>query len=303
MTLPASIHVAPAQGTDEEAVLVLVLLGACQVADTGRSDRELFDVLEEWGQPGVEIERDAWIARDAGGDAIGYAFVHGGRAEVRVHPRSRLIGLGTHLRRLVEERATEQGERELLQVVAGGNRQAERLLERSGYVPVHHAWRMERPLDVEPASPKWPRGVAAQPFRGDGDAAAVLALLERSAARTPDGLPLALDRFHAEHLSDERIDPELCVLAYRRDTLVGAAISETWDDSDGTIVQLAVDPGSRNKGVGRALLLASFERLRSRGLNAAVLQLGADDAQEPSLPAIVGMRPVWRQTSWRKRLF
>jgi GNAT superfamily N-acetyltransferase len=303
MELPGSIHVERPHGTDAEAVLVLVLLTACQTADTGRSDCELADVLEQWDQDGVVLERDAWIARDAGGDAVGYAFVHGGRAEVQIHPRARGVGLGAHLRKLVESRAAEQGTRELVQVVRGGSRPADRQLERTGYVPIHHAWRMERPLDVAPAAPHWPRGIAARTFDGDGDGAAVLALLERSAARGSDGSPLALDRFHDEHLAEDRLDPGLCVLAYRRDRLVGAAICETWDEVDGTIAQLAVDPRERSRGIGRALLLAAFERLRERGLNAAVLQAGSDEGREPPLYAAAGMRPVWRETSWRKHLF
>lgn len=303
MTLPASIELTRPSGSDTEAVLVLVLLTACQVADSGRSDCELADVQEQWAQPGVDLALDGWIARDAGGDAIGYAFVHDGDAQVRVHPRSRGLGLGDELRRLVEARALERGARELVQEVTGGHRPAERLLERTGYVPVHHRWRMERPLDVPPPPAAWPSGVAAHPFRGDGDGAAVLALLERSTARLPDGQLLTLHAFHAEHLADDRVDPELCVLAYERDQLVGAAIGETWDDSDGSIVQLVVDPAERGRGIGRALLLSSFERMRERGLHVAVLHVGSREPTAPPLYEAVGMRPAWRRTRWRKRLF
>ncbi|MGB2712454.1 MAG: hypothetical protein WBC33_13180, partial [Conexibacter sp.] len=94
MTLPAGIQLRAPGGSDAEAVLVLMLLTACQVADTGRSDRELADVMEQWGQEGVDLARDAWLARDAGGDAVGYAFVHERRGEVWVHPRARGRGLG-----------------------------------------------------------------------------------------------------------------------------------------------------------------------------------------------------------------
>ncbi|MGB2712349.1 MAG: GNAT family N-acetyltransferase, partial [Conexibacter sp.] len=169
------------------------------------------------------------------------------------------------------------------------------------YEPVRHVWRMERPLAVAPPAPAWPSGVTAQPLRGDGDAAEVLALLERSSATLPDGWPLRLDRFHAEHLADELVDPQLCVLAYQRERLVGAAICETWDDSDGSIVQLAVDPAERERGIGHALLLAALARMREHGLETAVLHVGSGDATPPALFADVGMRPAWRQTSWVKR--
>ncbi len=304
MALPARTQLNRPVGSDAEAVLVLVLQTACQVADTGRSDRELADVLEDWGQEGIDLSRDAWLALDAGGDAIGYAIVFDGEAEICVHPRARGVGLGAQLLEAVDARAAEVGMHSLLQVVAGGNRPAERLLEGAGYVPVHHTWRMERPLDVAPTPPRWPSGITAHVLRGDGDgdAAEVLALLERSDALDADGQRLALDVFHDEHLTHELLDPELCVLAHRRDRLVGAAICETWDESDGSIVQIVVDPAERGQGIGRALLVASFVRLREYGLGTAVLRVGARDATVPPLFASVGMRPVWRQTSWVKRL-
>lgn len=302
MTLPANIRLRHPDGSGEDAVLVLVLLTACQVADTGRSDRELVDVQEQWRADGVELAQDAWIALDVADDAVGYAFVHEGRAEVCVHPRARGLGIGRHLRELVEGRASETRFETIAQHVTGGNRPAERLLERAGYAPVHHAWRMERPLDVAPVAARWPSGVAVHEPQDDRDAAEVLALLERSGAQLPDGRPLPLDRFYDEHLAEDRRDPELCVLAERRHRLRGAAICETWDDSHGSIVQLAIDPEERDDELGRALLLDALARLRERGLDTAVLHVGADHATPPALLADVGMRPVWRQTTWRKLL-
>lgn len=302
MALPAGVLLRHPSGTDEDAVLVLVLSTACQVADTGRSDRELADVIEDWQRPGVDPAKDVWIAQDGGGEALGYAFVAPPYAEVRVHPRARGRGLGAHLRELVEARGAELGAGELRQVVAAGNRPAERQLEAAGYRPVFRSWRMERPLDVAPVAPRWPGGIAEDRIDDEHSVAEVLALLERSAATGPDGEPLALDRFHAEHLSDERLEPDLCVLARRGERLVGAAICETWDDVDGTIVQLAVDPAERFAEVGSALLLAAFARMRERGLEIAVVQIGGPGPDAPAPYEAVGLRSAWQQTTWRKPL-
>lgn len=302
MDLPAGVRLHRPAGTDEDAVAVLVLTTACQVADTGRSDRELADVLEDWAQPGVDLARDVWIGFDSGGEAVGYAFVAPPHAEVRVHPRARGLGLGSHLRELVEARAAELGATELQQLVAAGIRPAERPLELAGYAPVHHSWRLERPLDVAPSPPDWPAGVDPDAPEDDHDVAELLALLERSLATDPEGRPLALDRFHAEHLSEERIDRDLCVLARRRDELVGAAVCETWNDADGVVVQLAVDPTERFAEVGRALLLAAFARMRERGIETVVVPVGSASDAMPDLYEAVGLRPVWQQTTWRKPL-
>jgi len=306
MPLPAGVHLHHPAGSDEDAVAVLVLTTACQVADTGRSDRELADVLEDWDQPGADLARDAWIAEDSGGETIGYAFVAPPQAEVRVHPRARGRGLGSHLRELVEARAAERGAREVRQSVAAGNRLAERPLELAGYRPLWHTWRLERPLDVAPEPPSWPSGIAEAPLDDEQGIAQVLALFERSKAHGTDGERLALDVFHAAHLEGDRLDSELCVLACRRGQLVGATICESWNDADGIVVQLALDPDERPEPLGRALLLAAFARMRRRGIETVVVPVGTPtDGRGPPVPepyASVGLRPVWQQTIWRKQL-
>jgi GNAT superfamily N-acetyltransferase len=306
MALPAGVRLRRPAGSDEDAVAVLVLTTACQVADTGRSDRELADVIEDWEQPSADLAYDAWIAEDGSGETIGYAFVAPPQAEVRVHPRARGRGLGSHLRELVEARAGERGARELRQRVATGSRIAERPLELAGYRPTWHVWRLERPLDVAPEPPSWPSGIAATQLDDEQGVAHVLALLERSDAHGPDGEPLALDVFHAEHLEVDRLDGELCVLACRRDQLVGAAICESWNDADGIVVQLGIDLDEQSEPLGRALLLAAFARMRARGIETVVVPVGGPaGGRAPALPepyASVGLRPVWQQTSWRKLL-
>ncbi|HEX5145438.1 MAG TPA: GNAT family N-acetyltransferase, partial [Conexibacter sp.] len=191
---------------------------------------------------------------------------------------------------------------ELRQRVAAGNRIAERPLELAGYVPTWQTWRLERPLDVAPEPPSWPAGVAEASIDDERDVAEVLALLERSGALEDDGAPLALDRFHAEHLADEHLDAGLCVLARRREEIVGAAVCESWNDADGIVVQLAVDAGERFDETGRALLLAAFARMRERGIETVVVPVGGVGSEIPEPYASVGLRPVWQQTTWRKRL-
>jgi mycothiol synthase len=306
MSLPAGVQLHRPAGTDEDAVAVLVLTTACQVADTGRSDRELADVIEDWDHPGADLANDAWIAEDSSGETIGYAFVAPPNAEVRVHPRARGRGLGSHLRELVEARATERGASELQQSVVSGNRLAERPLELAGYRPVWHTWRLERPLDVASEPPSWPAGMTTAALGDEEDVARVLALLERADARATDGEQLPLDVFHDEHLAEERLDGDLCVLGFRRDLLVGAAICESWNDADGIVVQLAVGPGERPEPLLRVLLLEAFERMRARGIETVVVPVGsAAGGRGPELPepyASVGLRPVWQQTTWRKQL-
>lgn len=309
MGLPAGVRLHRPTGTDEDAVTALLVTTACQVADTGRSDRELADILEDWGRPGVELAHDAWLARDGAGETVAYALAAPpdaeacAEAEICVHPRARGMGLGSHLRELVEARARARGAGALRQRVPTGNRMAERPLERSGYRPTGHSWRLERPLDVAPPRPAWPTGATPAELGGDRELAAVLALLERAGARDPHGEPLALDRFHAERLADERLDRGLCALARRGDRLAGVAIGESWNDADGVVAQLAVDPGEPDRdALAHALLLEAFARMRARGLGTVVVPASGAGPDPPAPFAAVGLRPAWQQTTWRKRL-
>jgi mycothiol synthase len=302
MSLPGGVELRRPRDIADDAVLVFVLAAACDAADFGRAARELADVREQWARPGVDLARDAWIALDAGGDALAYGLLDGERAEVLVHPRARRLGLGSHLRRLVEARAAELGVTELRQVVAGGNRDAERQLEDAGYRPIGHVWQLERPLEVLTELPSWPRGIAARTPRDDADAAEVRELFDRAVAEVADGSPGSLEPFLPDELADDRLDPDLWVLAHRRDRIVGAAICETWDGHGGEVTRLAVEPDERGRGVGRALLLTSFSLLRERGAQSVALRVHGRDTAVLPLYESVGMRPVWRQTRWQTRV-
>lgn len=300
MSVPGGVELR--RPRDDDAVLVYVLASACDAADFGRADRDVAGVRERWAQPGVDLARDAWIVLDVGGDALAYALLVGEDAEILVHPRARTLGLGSHLRELVEERAAELGREQLRQLVPAGNRTAERQLEAAGYEAVGQRWRLERPLDVLPELPSWPRGIAARRLRDADDAVEVHALFERAVADViPAGESRSLEQFADDHLADDRLDPDLWVLAHQREKLVGAAICETWDERSGEVTLLAVDPEARHRGVGRALLLSAFALLRERGAHAVAVHVRGSDERVLGLYESVGMRPVRRQTRWRKR--
>jgi mycothiol synthase len=304
MSVPGGVLLRRPASTDADAVLVYVLANASDAADFGRGDRDLAEVRERWERPGVDLERDAWVMLDAGGDALAYALLAGDEVEILVHPRARTLGLGSHLRELVEERAVELGRERIEQLVAAGNRTAERQLEEAGYEPIEQLWRLERSLDVQPDPPHWPRGVLARRLRDADDAVEVHALFERAVADVaPDGATSrSLEQFATEHLADARLDPDLWVLAHQRETLVGAAICETWDERHGEVTLLAVERAARRRGIGTALLLSAFELLRGRGAQSVAMRIRGTDERALALYQSVGMRPVRRQTRWRKRL-
>src|SRR5436190_6227418 len=79
------------------------MLLACDVADFGMPDYDLDALLAEWAQPGVDLERDAFLTDGAYGILVGTL----GRAWVEPARRGR--GLGSALAERLERRARERG--------------------------------------------------------------------------------------------------------------------------------------------------------------------------------------------------
>jgi mycothiol synthase len=127
----------------------------------------------------------------------------------------------------------------------------------------------------------WPDGVAVRGLR-DGDAEAVhhLIYVEAAWAEVPGHPHRDYDEWRAIFLS-ERIVPDLQVLAWRGNRLVGVAMSRLWDDGTGWVAQLATARDERGKGLGRALLAASLRLQRDAG--ATVLGLAVQAANRGAL--------------------
>lgn len=109
-----------------------------------------------------------------------------------------------------------------------------------------------------------------------------------NASRPPD-TPAALAALH-------RRDPESLIVAVDGDRIVGTIIAG-WDGWRCHLYRLAVDPQRRRAGIGRALIAAAEDRIRSLGgtrIDAMVL----DD--NPRAHAIWAARGYRRQQDWSR---
>src|SRR4051794_22023704 len=115
--------------TPDDATGVFEVVAARDTADIGYPDYSVEDAREELAEPGVDLERDAWVATDADGRVLAFALLTPSAfARVFVHPEACGAGIGTWLRERLEERARERGERVVRQAVDGANDDARRLL-------------------------------------------------------------------------------------------------------------------------------------------------------------------------------
>jgi ribosomal protein S18 acetylase RimI-like enzyme len=127
-------------------------------------------------------------------------------------------------------------------------------------------------------------GVSIRPARRD-DVAAVLALWAQArspAASTPDDVE-SVTRL-LEH------DDGALLLAELDGRVVGALIAG-WDGWRGNMYRLAVLPAHRRRGVGRRLVEAGHERLRSQGAHRVTALV--DDSEEDAVA-------LWRALGYRR---
>jgi ribosomal protein S18 acetylase RimI-like enzyme len=147
--------------------------------------------------------------------------------------------------------------------------------------------RMSRDLQEMIPKPKWPSEITLRPF-STALTRTAHALLELGCA--DGGGSIAPYREWWSALSgDGEYDPELCLVTETDgNQLVGFA--QCW--TSGFIKDLVVHPEWRKKGIGRGLILHSFQIFKSRGAKAVDLKVHSDNHSAIRLYHSVGMSAV-----------
>ena len=281
-----------------DALAVLDLIVARDIADLGRPDYTLEDVRADWASPGVDLERDAWIAEEDG-VALGYAMLDDrGAALITVPPASEGRGVGNLLREAAEARAVERGEALVRQFVPTSNEGARSQLMGAGYWPAYSYFRMRMALADAPPPPDLP----VRAFSRGPDDAAVHALVEEAMSGVAGNEPRSLESWQAAKVDKAGWDPSLWLLHEDADGLAGVVLCERWEDRVGYVDYLAIAPRVRGQGLGRAMLLHGLGALRDAGLTVAELSVQGENASATRLYESVGMRPVWTIERWEKAL-
>jgi mycothiol synthase len=255
----ADFSIRPPTRADAEAVAELVI--AFDVGEYGVPDFELDDLLSEWGSPGLDLERDAWLVEAADGRPAAYAILYfDDDVDVYVLPEFRGRGIGAGLLGRAERRALERarGIGVLVgQALSSVNLAGRDLLTRAGYRPVRTYWRFVLPLDEPPPEPRWPEGVRVRTFDPERDGKAVHSLIETAFADNERYRGQPYSEWVASNIDREAFDPELWFLAVADGDVVGSIVCPNYE-SEGWVRQLAVARAWRGRGVGMALLLKAF---------------------------------------------
>jgi mycothiol synthase len=293
--------------TLDDADEVAALLGARDRFDFGERDPIAFtgkELREWWSLSEAPLEDGAWVAV-AGGRIVAYARADAepGLANLEdescVHPDARGRGIGRRLLELAEGWARERGLPRLHAHVV--NEEGRRLVEERGHELVRYFWRMEIDLTEEPAEPE-PPGFTIRAYRPGEDDEALHSMHQEAFAEHWEFTPQPLEKWLGWRVRRSDYAPELWRLALDGAEVAGAALS-FGERHHGWVLDLAVGPRWRKRGLGLALLRSGFGALYRRGHTHVGLEVDSENETGATrLYERAGMSVTRRYATYEKRL-
>lgn len=289
--------------TPDDAVAVLRVLHARDMADFGAPDFSLEDLRDQWHADTFDLASDAVLAVDAQDTVVAYATLWAPGVLAVVDPAHEGEGVGTALLAWAEQRARSAGETVHRQWTAGPNTRAHDLLERAGYRQVRSYWRMARALEPGLLAPHEPPGVKIAPIALEVDARALHGAYEAAFAANADHSPEDFAVFHAHHLAAHDFDAGLSGVARREGRIVGFVLCRRWDDEGvGFVDLLGVEVSERGRGMGSTLLRRAFAAFAEAGLHEAQLGVASDNPGALALYERLGMAVRHRADVFEKAI-
>jgi mycothiol synthase len=262
---------------------ILELINAHQLAAFGEADTTE-DELRTWlTTPYVETERDIrLLERD--GRLIGYVDVDPNHAvpplwwcDLKVAPDVDADAVTAELIGWLEERA-DAG---TLRVwTSATDARVVDAVERLGFRPIRHSYRMEIDLIGDEQEPVWPERISVRSL-SEGEERRVYDAFSEVWQDTSDPPDETFEEWAHWFTRAETFEPPLWFLALAGDDLAGFAVcrKDTSDPAAGHVELLGVRRPWRKQGLGNALLLHSFQAFRQRGWTRGTLGV---DASSPT---------------------
>ena len=230
-------------------------------------------IRDRMKSPKGRVAENWRVADDAGGRIVGGVFLwhpEPGAERVFVYaiadPRDR--AMYEHLLDWGEARGREltAGLAGRTHTSAGSDNEAlAGILRRRGYALVRHFFTMEVDLAEEPDAPAWPDGLRCA-RSGRARSARSTTWTWRPSRITGISSPCRSRTGATTSSGSESFDPELWFVAEEGDEIAGTALcSSARGPETGWVNVLAVRRPWRRRGLGRALLLHSFQEFRRRG--------------------------------------
>ncbi len=150
---------------------------------------------------------------------------------------------------------------------------------------------LRRDLTGSLPAPQWPAGTQLDHYR-DELAPAIHAVLRMTQHQRGGRVP-NLDTWRQQFTRDAEFDPSLCLVASNAKGILGVALCWT----SAFIQHLVVHPCAQRQGLGRALLLHSFQVFKQRGEPWVDLKVLESNLRARQLYEREGMRFVLRDVA------
>lgn len=243
-----------------------------------------------WHEKGFNVETDAFIVETSHGRVVGYEELSNEKAyadfhsDGYVHPDFKGRGIGTALLTRAEERVRElmklsdPGLRVFIRALADGqDEEGHGLLNGLGYAPVRHHWRMEIQLDAPPPPFPLPEGIELRPFDKEAHARLMWQADNDAFSEHWGTHDTTFEEWAFRKFGRPTFDPDLWLVAWDDDQMAGFS-QNRYRMGIGWVGTLGVLKPWRRKGLGLALLLASFADFYKRGTKTIGLGVDASNA-------------------------
>lgn len=310
MTLPAG-YTARAVRYPDDIDLISDLIQACDLVDVGFTDPVRDWVRMDLRDPRWDRDHDRKLVFTSDGFPAGLGnctWDPGSWVGTynRVHPEHRGRGMGSWFLGWAEDRAVAHvaagAKPELHVFFPAPDLVARDLVQARGFTKVRTEWCMERALTDLGEAPRTPEGLEFRRMRDPEDFEALHACISEGFSEHFGYWQQDFDEWREEWLASPSYDPELTLLAWEGQTLVGAALSM---EIEGVawISDLVVLKPWRGRGIGQALLGQMFAHLATRGRTEVRLFVDAgNETGATRLYERAGMRIRREEHTYRKPL-
>jgi len=294
--------VRPATMNDINAVYELI--AKQRTIDFGSPLISLDDLQIRWENADLEMDTlTAFIE----GELAGYAELRDGDAPFIFLASRNDLDLGYQLLSLLEQKAAARADEtiELITQISERNQPLIQLFASSGYRSNLSFIIMELKLETPPKNPEWTKGVTVRAFVTGQDEEATYRTDEEAGEDKGYHTPLTYEGWIKRMGMDrETFDPSIWFLAFEENDIVGVALNAYDRDSDTVWVDhLGVRRAWRKRGIGKALLLHSFDEFYRRGIKTVKLSVDSKSlTNAPRLYENVGMKTVQEYHIYRKEL-
>lgn len=265
--------------TMDDAQAVTDLSNASDIADVGEPMTDIGMVYDTWNASYFNLEEDGWVAHDKNGVLATYfeCYYEPGEEEVLlfwwVHPDYGAAGLESWILKLGEQhaitlaqRAAEPKPHEVLTAFHAGDVRATALCEAQQYRLVRVFQRMQRFMDSAPEPVPDIPSIRIRPYQPEQDAYGIYDALEESFEDHWRHARASYESWQEDKVQSDAYNPDLWIVAEDTETgaVVGGAVC-TYAAGAPWIRMLGVRRAYRQRGIGRAVLLAAFNNFYKRG--------------------------------------